>query len=251
MRSVWWCVRAGLRQDWRGLAVLTLITAVMGAVVLAALAGARRTDTAVARFLAYAGPFQGQVAGGQTPMDLATMDKIAALPGIAYSQQGAFMLCFPASVDGRPAPENQVITEATISRSPQSRAILLAGRFPRQSRPDEVALNESAAQELHAHVGSVLGMAGYAPDQVQQALSGTTVPPKAAIGNLRVTGIIRMPTDLTDDLDAPADVTYMAKGTSSRLRRSTRSTRPPSGTSPGYRSSSRAARRACRRSRPG
>ena len=212
MRSVWWCVRAGLRQDWRGLAVLTLITAVMGAVVLAALAGARRTDTAVARFLAYAGPFQGQVAGGQTPMDLATMDKIAALPGIAYSQQGAFMLCFPASVDGRPAPENQVITEATISRSPQSRAILLAGRFPRQSRPDEVALNESAAQELHAHVGSVLAMAGYAPDQVQQALSGTTVPPKAAVGNLRVTGIIRMPTDLTDDLDAPADVTYMGQG---------------------------------------
>ena len=61
MRPVWLCVRAGLRQDWRGLALLTLITAVMGAVTLAALAGARRTDTAVARFLQYAGPFQGQV----------------------------------------------------------------------------------------------------------------------------------------------------------------------------------------------
>ncbi len=97
MRPVWWCVRAGLRQDWRGLAVLTLITALMGAVVLAALAGARRTDTAVARFLQYAGPFQGQVAA-----DPATMDKIAALPGIAYAQQGAFMLAFPVSVDGRP-----------------------------------------------------------------------------------------------------------------------------------------------------
>ncbi len=206
MRPVWWCVRAGLRQDWRGLAVLTLITALMGAVVLAALAGARRTDTAVARFLQYAGPFQGQVAANP-----ATMDKIAALPGIAYAQQGAFMLAFPVSVDGRPAPESPVITEATITRTPQSRAIILAGRFPLQSRADEVALNESAAQGLHAHVGSVIGMAGYAPDQAQQALSGTTVPPKA-VGNVRVTGIVRLPTDLTDILDAPTDVTYIGQG---------------------------------------
>ena len=84
MRTVWLCVRAGLRQDWRGLALLTLITAVMGAVVLTALAGARRTDTAVAQFLQYAGPFQGQVAA-----DPATFGKIAALPGVAYTEVGA------------------------------------------------------------------------------------------------------------------------------------------------------------------
>src|SRR5215469_5518655 len=110
VRPVWWCVRAGLRQDWRGLAVLTLITALMGAVALTALAGARRTDTAVARFLQYAGPFQGQVA-----TDLATMDKIAALPDIAYTQRAAMMLAVPVSIDGRPIPAleaGQVITEA-------------------------------------------------------------------------------------------------------------------------------------------
>ena len=60
MRPVWLCVRAGLRQDWRGLAVLTLITALMGAVALTALAGARRTDTAVPQFLQYAGPVEGR-----------------------------------------------------------------------------------------------------------------------------------------------------------------------------------------------
>jgi hypothetical protein len=99
MRPVWWCVRAGLRQDWRGLALLTLITALMGAVVLTALAGARRTDTAVGRFLRYAGPFMGQVATG----DPAAMDKIAALPGVAYTERAALMLTIPVSVDGRPA----------------------------------------------------------------------------------------------------------------------------------------------------
>src|SRR6266699_425599 len=48
----------------------------MGAVVLVALAGARRTDTAVSRFLQYAGPTEGEV-DHASPR---TMDKIAACP---------------------------------------------------------------------------------------------------------------------------------------------------------------------------
>jgi hypothetical protein len=207
---VWWCVRAGLRQDWRGLAVMTLITALMGAVALTALAGARRTDTAVARFLQYAGPFEGQVA-----TDPATMDKIAALPGVAYTERGALMLAVPVSIDGRPAgapDQNPVITEAMVDRPPQARAIILAGRNPVQSRADEVMLNESAAHELHAHVGSVLGMAGYRPDQMEQVMNGTVLRPGVALGSVLVTGIIRMPTDLTADLDAPAGVSYLGQG---------------------------------------
>ena len=210
MRAVWWCFRAGLRQDWRGLALLTLITALMGAVALTALAGARRTDTAVGRFLRYAGPFQGQVA-----TDPATMDKIAALPGIAYTERGALMLAVPVSVDGRPVPalgQSQVITEAEIYRPPQARAIILTGRFPVQSRTDEVALNESAARELHAHAGSVLEMRGYRPDQMEQVLNGTVIPPKVGLGRVRVTGIIRLPTDLTANFGADADVSYMGQG---------------------------------------
>jgi hypothetical protein len=208
VRTVWLCVRAGLRQDWRGLALLTLITAVMGAVVLAALAGARRTDTAVAQFLQYAGPFQGQVSA-----DPATFGKIAALPGVAYTEVGALMLAAPESVDGRPVTDRgQAIVEAMVDRPPQSRAIVLAGRTAVQSRANEVMLNESAAQVLHAHVGSVLTMRGYRPDQMQQAMNGTTVPPDVSVGSVVVTGIIRLPTDLTDNTAADADVTYTGQG---------------------------------------
>jgi hypothetical protein len=211
MRTVWWCVRAGLRRDWRGLAVLTLITALMGAVALTVLAGARRTDTAVTRFLQYAGPFQGQVAA-----DPATMAKIAALPSVAYTETGALMLAGPVSVDGRPIPLQdltQVLTEALIHRPPQAlEGIVVAGRWPVPSRAGEVMLNESAAQALHAHVGSVMVLRGYRPDQLQQVLNGTAVPPGVAAGAVRVTGIIRLPTDLTDDLDAPADVVYAGQG---------------------------------------
>jgi FtsX-like permease family len=207
VRTVWLCVRAGLRQDWRGLALLTLITAVMGAVVLAALAGARRTDTAVARFLQYAGPMQGYVSA-----DLATMDKIAALPGVAYAEVGDRMLAGPVSVDGRPASPVEVSTLALLDRPPQVRGIIIAGRWAAQSRADEAVLDESAAQVLDAHVGSVLELRGYRHSQMQQVLNGSTVPPQVVLGDVRVTGIIRIPTDLTENSAADANVTYAGQG---------------------------------------
>jgi len=209
VRSVWLCVRAGLRQDWRGLALLTLITTLMGAVTLAALAGARRTDTAVAQFLQYAGPLQGQVSANP-----ATFGKIAALPGVAYTEVGALMLAVPVALDGRPvtANEGEVITQAIVHRPPQSRAIVLAGRDAVQSRANEVMLNESAAQALHAHVGSVLEMRGYRPSELQQVMNGAKLPLDVSLGSVVVTGIIRLPTDLTDNAAADADVTYAGQG---------------------------------------
>jgi len=209
VRAVWLCVRAGLRQDWRGLALLTLITTMMGAVALAALAGARRTDTAVAQFLQYAGPLQGQVSA-----DPATLAKIAALPGVAYTETGALMLAVPVAIDGRPVTANagEVITQAIVHRPPQSRAIILAGRDAVQSRANEVLLNESAAQALHAHVGSVLEMRGYRPSELQQVMNGSKLPLDVSLGSVVVTGIIRLPTDLTDNAAADADVTYAGQG---------------------------------------
>ena len=207
MRAVWLSVRAGLRQDWRGLALLTLITTVMGAVVLTALAGARRTDTAVAQFLQYAGPTQGFVSA-----DLATMDKIAALPGVAYAEVADRMLAGPVSVDGRPASPVEVSTLALLDRPSQVRGIIIAGRWAAQSRADEAVLDESAAQVLDAHVGSVLELRGYRHSQMQQVLNGSTVPPQVVLGDVRVTGIIRIPTDLTENSAADANVTYAGQG---------------------------------------
>ena len=145
---MWLCVSGA------AFAVLTLITALMGSVALAGLAGARRTDTAVARFLQYAGPLQGQVSAHP-----ATMDKIAALPDVAYSEIGALMLVILVAIDGRPLSadlKGQVITQAMVTRPPgQSRAIILActGK-PTCHAPDEAMVDQSAAQELHRqHVG--------------------------------------------------------------------------------------------------
>jgi hypothetical protein len=53
MGSVWLVLRAGFRSGWRGWLALALLLGVISGVVLAAAAGARRTDSAYPRLLAW------------------------------------------------------------------------------------------------------------------------------------------------------------------------------------------------------
>src|SRR5256885_14035841 len=101
MQAVWLRVRRGFRRDWRTPAGLMLVVALIGAVVLVSLAGARRTDTAVSRFLAYAGVTHGQVSASPV-----VLRRVAALPSVAWSQRGSLILAVPY-VRGR--PQSQVL----------------------------------------------------------------------------------------------------------------------------------------------
>src|SRR5215470_10784574 len=71
MGSVWLVLRAGFRSGWRSWLALALLLGVMSGVVLAAAAGARRTDTAYSRLLAWGhashlliAPAKGSGSGG-------------------------------------------------------------------------------------------------------------------------------------------------------------------------------------------
>ncbi|HEX3388463.1 MAG TPA: FtsX-like permease family protein, partial [Streptosporangiaceae bacterium] len=207
-RAVWLRVRAGLRQDWRGPLALALITALMGSLVLVSLAGARRTDTAVPRFLAWSGPTEGQVAG----VPFATLGQVARLPDVAYGERGAFMLIAAARAGHLAAARpGQVTTWALIDTPPQAHAILVAGRRANPSRAGEVMINETAARIMGAHVGSVIQLRGFRPDQVAQVLNNQVFRPAVSLPDVRVTGIIRSPSDLGDS-GAPANVTFYGTG---------------------------------------
>src|ERR1043165_5768756 len=98
MAAVWVRVRADLRRDWRALVALAAIVGLMGGIALATFAGARRTDTAVSRFLKWSGPTDGQV---QAPPG--SFAALARLPQVAYTDIAAFMLAFPVTAEGKPA----------------------------------------------------------------------------------------------------------------------------------------------------
>jgi hypothetical protein len=139
------------------------LVGVLGGAVLAAAAGARRTDTALGRFVAYshaagvtvAPPFPG-LAG--LP-EVAAVNELVGEPLLRVAPDGRVDPHFPlpvASVDGR------ILYHAL-------RPVTRTGRLPSPDRPDEAMATVEAANQQHLNVGSRITL---------RDLSGTLGPNK-------------------------------------------------------------------------
>jgi len=148
-----------LRARWRGWAALAAITAIAGGAVLAAVAGAIRTDTAYPRFLAAsnASDVLASPAGpGVGGYDAA----LGRLPGVTASAAVVGIDAVPANASG--VPDNGAVMTASLDgRYGRDLEIpkMLAGRLPGTDAPGEIAVDQLGAQQLNLHVGSVLRMA--------------------------------------------------------------------------------------------
>src|SRR5436305_12080544 len=69
VQAVWMAARAQLRRRWGATVALILLVGLTGGVVLAAVAGASRTDSAMKRFVAFSRPEDAYVSvnGPQLP----------------------------------------------------------------------------------------------------------------------------------------------------------------------------------------
>lgn len=150
-----------LRAGWRGWAALALLTGLAGGAVLAATAGARRTDSAFPRFLrdtnsaqVLVGPALSGVGDG---FDLA----VGRLPGVVQIAPVVGLNSQPLTRAGRldEAAEVAVPLDDRLANVLE-RPRMLAGRQPRPDRPDEVMVDQIAAgPPLYLHVGSTLRLA--------------------------------------------------------------------------------------------
>ena len=159
----------GLRARWRGWVVFALLVAVSGGAVLAAVAGAHRTDTAYPRFLqasrasdVLVSP-QGTGFGGY-------YDALGRLPGVPLLAPRAGLLVAPLTGPGgmtEVAATGAMRRVRASDRDPQAAGRAAAAPGPggrNHGRPDRGA-------ELHLHVGSTLAMG---------ALPAQTAPPSPA-----------------------------------------------------------------------
>ena len=156
MRAVLTLAAHELRARWLSWAVLVLIVGLAGGAVLGAAAGARRTDQAYARFLAayrasdvLVGPAEYGIGGYD--------DALAGLPGVAAIAPVVGLQALPLR------PGGQLDAAATVAAPLDQRygqrleiPKMVAGRQPRPDRPDEVMIDQIAAQVLHLRVGSRL-----------------------------------------------------------------------------------------------
>jgi hypothetical protein len=198
MTAVWARARAELRLRWRATVVLALLVGLAGGVVLAAVAGARRTDTVLQRFLAYHQPTNVAV----TVQGLDT-DAVRRLPMVTEVGEGGYLAMTVAGPSGGPNADafgeiNPFVVVGEPFPGSSNRPVLVAGRLPSGDRPLEAAVDETLADRRHLEPGDTLRMWGYTPEQVEGLESEGQPPAEPAGGafDLTVTGVIRTPYDL-------------------------------------------------------
>src|SRR3954451_13315254 len=185
-----------IRKRSARVVAIALLVGTVGAVALSTIAGARRTESALARFNASsrAGDVELFV-GDPSPSQLSAfaavdgVDSVARLRGDALMFPGASSLqAVAAAVDAR---------FGTVVDRPR----VVAGRDADPTAVDEVTIGEALAAQLHLKVGDHLDGLSYTSQQVAGFLSGGFTGPPVPEGphfQVRIVGIVRRPLDLGD-----------------------------------------------------
>ncbi len=198
--------RSELRRRPATLIGLTLIVALVTGVVLATVAGARRTSTVVDRFLEATasrdiGAFAITLGTGRMvdgPELIGRIDRrIEALPGVTdvgtsvgypTGASDEFDLVVVASPDDS--------TYRTIDRP-----LLLEGRMPALTAPDdEVAINDAAGALLGVGLGDVIHAPTFSPDDCAGLANDVFLGFNGPSLALRVVGRVRVGDDLRGEL---------------------------------------------------
>jgi hypothetical protein len=226
VRLAWYRLRVDLRTRWRPLLVLALAVGLGGGVALAALAGARRSDEAMPQFLSYSLPdnasvvFNNPVPRSSPLVPPAVEARVLHLPQVAawYSQDYLFLT--PARSGPAVGSLNPVAPIDAQAFRDVDRPLVIAGTYPRPADASQAAVNETAAQRLHLHVGSPLTLYAYAPSQflsgqfTTPVVSAKVPPPQGPTFHVRIAAIVRAPSDVNAivPLAAEQNVDYEGQG---------------------------------------
>jgi ABC-type antimicrobial peptide transport system permease subunit len=184
-----------MRRRWRRVVVLTLLVGVVGTVVLASVAGARRTESALARFNASSRASNLELTVGD-----ATDAQLQAFGGVEGVE--AFAPLYTGGITFPAAPQLQAVAAALDTRfgTVVDRARLVAGRYADPNAVDEATIGETLATQLHLGVGDHLDGESYTPEQVASFRTGGYIGqgPAGPRIRLQIVGIVRRPLDLGD-----------------------------------------------------
>lgn len=198
-------LRAELRNQWRSLIATVLLIGLIGGVVIAAVAGARRTDTAFDRLLDDTDAWDVLInpnEGIATGIDLETVQSLAVVER-AYAGYGmaVFLLDDDGDADFDEVPLS-VAGGSDDARVAFGRPHVLEGRLLDNRVVEEVMVSESIAQARDVDVGDTLPVAVFRLAELEafEEAGGDGEPPLDHL-DLTVTGIFVEPDELlTDDL---------------------------------------------------
>lgn len=192
-------LRSEARDRWRSWLGLAILARLVAGGVIAALAGAVRTETAYPRFLEGTKAFHVFVTNGGTTPDNVNrqfdFDELADLPEVAEVVRASYY--FPSGT----APSGRVLVPNDLSplASPDGRfgttlnqARVLAGRLPQGQ--NELAVTTLAAETLGVTVGQTLQLQLSGPQAAAQAMSESGGGSPLATEAFLVSGVVAMQT---------------------------------------------------------
>jgi ABC-type lipoprotein release transport system permease subunit len=179
--SLTWILVRQLRARWRGWVLLAVLVGLAGGVVMTAAAGARRTDSAYSRFLVASRAGDLLVSPNNTGFG-GYYKALAALPGAETVAPVIGVQALPV-LPGRKLVEAQVYAPADQRLAHEiERPRILDGRLPDLKQVHEVALDERAAQKLHAGVGSTITLAATFSTAPGQSVQGLRIFRQKVVG---------------------------------------------------------------------
>lgn len=193
--------RTWLRRNVLATVALVVLVALASGAASGAFAAARRSSSALDRFLEFNRPPTLQVYGES--IDMAA---VKALPEVIGASEGAYGLLTVQGPGGEALPPgviNPFIATVTDGER-QFRPHVIEGVEPSSSAGDEAAIDEDAARRLGAGVGDTLRLRFFVPEQVPELYdSGGDFPePRGDATEVTVTAIVRHPFDLNPTTDA-------------------------------------------------
>jgi putative ABC transport system permease protein len=195
MGGVSMVVRAELRRRWRSYVALGVLAGVLGAVVLACLAGAARTSSVPQRLRAATGAWDAMAVAYDTGNDPvradAAIDEVVHAPGVVEVQR------FAAPVGRALGSLDWFYPFAFADDNGFYRPPLVSGRWPSPSAPDEVVVSQATARRAGYGLGAVVRYRLYSGEQFAELDEDTTVLPTGARLDLHVVGIVRDLSDLS------------------------------------------------------
>jgi hypothetical protein len=189
-------LRLDLRRRWRSLVALALLVALSAGVVLTAVAGARRVDTAFGRLWARTLPGTVVVLPNQPGFDWA---KVRALPEV--TALGLFAVYYGAAVEGMDGVDLGFPPANADAFRTVERPVVLAGRMANPGRADEAVVTPHFLTAHHKQVGDILTLRLSTPAQAAAGIDASQTPPAGPRVMVRIVGVIKTPFGL----DSPGD----------------------------------------------
>lgn len=201
--------RTWLRRNVAATLLLVVLVALTVGATAGTVAGARRSSSALDRFIEHNRPPTLQVYG-----DGLDVEAVRALPQVVGAGTGAYGLMTVRGPGGEPVPPGVVNPFITMSNTGERlfRPLVVDGAEPDWSSPDLVTIDEAASDRLGAAVGDRLVLRFYSPDQLEELydFGGEFPPPRGREVAVSVAGIVRHPFDLNRIEAADIDAVSLA-----------------------------------------